>query len=166
MSTWTTDAVRDLAGTNRTDAWRGAIEAIGIEDHDVFVAAVEILRSLEPLTELDEAFEKTPLIALQVVGALQDETYLDQVAALLKHDSAAVRSHAADTVGRLGGDLTILDLALRDKAPTVRSAAIRSLNLAEAPEALSTLRDMAKTERDVRVRTALADALHPRGMWP
>ena len=165
MRAWTVEEVEALASGPRAAAWSGAVEALGIEDTEIYRAATEVLRSLEPLNELDEAFERAPLVALRVVAALDDTTQIASVAALLSHPSGGIRAAAAETLGLLG-TADLLHPATRDPVAAVRAAAFRGIGASGDEDALRSLQQLAHSERDVEARTALVDVLHPRGLWP
>ena len=165
MRSWTVEKVGALATGPRQAAWSGAIEALCIEDHDIYRAAAAVLRRLEPLPELDQAFETAPLVALRVVSALRDPARAKSVAKLLENPSAGIRVAAAETLGLLGV-VDPLKPAIHDPVGSVRAAAIRGIGQSDDEDSLQRLRDLAGSERDAVARTALADVLHPRGLWP
>ncbi|WP_435348524.1 HEAT repeat domain-containing protein [Haloarchaeobius sp. HRN-SO-5] len=133
--------------------------------------AVDIVDDVVPLFDADDHKLRNNAIALladvAVVHTDVVEPYADEIAALLTADDDYTRINASGTLSRVAEDFpasvehaipTFLDL-LSDDEPLVRENACWALGHLRAPEATANLKERARQDETVEVRTRAAWAL-------
>lgn len=109
---------------------------------------------------LERSDDGVRLAVVSVLGRIGGTQQLEQVAALLKDESARVRRGAVEAVARIapGRGSEPIRLALADESPAVRMAAAAALGACGSPKVLDDLRQLMRDE-EMLVRAAAVRAI-------